>query len=61
MNQKTTTMKPLNQNKMNEVEFLKKILNELSDAKYGEGLTFNISYIEMLISKRIKELKTKSE
>jgi hypothetical protein len=46
---------------MNEVEFLKKILNELSDAKYGEGLTFNISYIEMLISKRIKELKTKSE
>ena len=46
---------------MNEVEFLNKILDELEDAEYGEGLLFNISCIDMLIKKRIKELKTKSE
>jgi|LakMenEpi03Aug12_release.lakeMendotaPanAssembly.Ray.scaffolds.fasta_scaffold4924635_1 hypothetical protein len=45
---------------MNEVEFLQKVLIELGDAQYGEGLSFNLSQLDLLIRERIDELKSVS-
>lgn len=45
---------------MSEIEFLQKVLIELGDAQYGEGISFNLSQIDLLIRERIEKLKSES-